>query len=44
MRDLIEVVEDHQRRLVVEQRDAAGFQSAALGSAREQAEQLFFAD
>ena len=36
--DLIEVVEDHQRRRVVDQRDAAGLQPAALRPARKQAE------
>src|SRR5262245_47233427 len=29
-RNLIEVVEDHQRRLVIDQRDSAGFQPTAL--------------
>ena len=43
-RNLIEVVEDYQRRLVVDQRDPAGFQPAAFRPAREQAEQLLFAD
>jgi hypothetical protein len=43
-RDLIEVVEDHQCRRVVEQRDPAGLQPAALLPAREQAEQLRLAD
>ena len=37
-RDLIEVVEDHQCRRVVDQRDPAGLQPAALLPAREQAE------
>ena len=36
--DLIEVVEDHQCRRVVDQRDPAGLQPAALLPAREQAE------
>ena len=43
-RDLIEVVEDHQCRRVVDQRDPAGLQPAALLPAREQAEQLLLAD
>ena len=37
-RDLIEVVEDHQRRRVIDQRDPAGLQPALLLPAREQAE------
>jgi hypothetical protein len=43
-RDLIKVVEDHQRRRVVDQGDPAGLQPAALLPAREQAEQLLLAN
>lgn len=37
-RNLIEVVEDYQCRLVVDQRNPAGFQPAAFPPARKQAE------
>ena len=42
-RNPVEVVEDDQRRRVIDQRDPAGFQAAALVPAREQAEQLLLA-
>ena len=43
-RDVIQVVEDDQRRGVVQQRDTAGLQPAALLPAGQQAEQLFLWD
>src|SRR5688572_12378650 len=42
--DLIEVVEGHQRRRVVDERDAAGLEPAGPGSAGNQTEQLRFAN